>query len=264
MNPTSLPLAWDLVADAYSTHIAPVLERYAAHALEAARLPAASRIIDVATGPGTLALLAARAGHRVVAVDFSPGMIAALQRQITVEPIEARVGDGTALPFADREFDAGFSMFGIMLFDDRARGLAELHRVLRPGGIGVISSWRPMQERPLFAAVFGALREMLPAGDPPAPQGLSSPDDCRREMEEAGFVEVETMPLSDAIEAESFEEMWRWFPPTCAPLALLQQRLGPQWNEIERGLRERALETVGAGPQRMEMPALITLGRRRA
>jgi SAM-dependent methyltransferase len=263
MNPTAMPEAWDLVASAYSTHIRPVLARYAARALQAARLPVGSYVIDIATGPGTLALLAAQAGHQVVALDFSPQMIAALEERVTTESIEARVGDGTALPFPDGRFDAGFSMFGIMLFDDRAKGLVELHRVVRSGGLGVVSSWRPMGERPLFAAIFGALRELMPPGEPPLPQGLSSVEDCRREMQDAGFVDVEVIELSDAFEAQSFEELWRWFPSTCAPLALMQDRMGARFAEIEATLRERALATVGPGPQRVEMPGFITLGHRR-
>ena len=263
MNPTAMPEAWDLVSDAYSEHVRPVLARYAARALQAARLPEGSHIIDVATGPGTLAMLAAQAGHRVVALDFSPKMISALEKRITTESVETRVGDGTALPFEDGLFDAGFSMFGIMLFDDRAKGLTELHRVVRSGGLGVISSWRPIEERPLFAAIFGALRELVPTREPAPSQGLSSVDDCRREMQDAGFGDIEVIEHSDAFEAQSFEELWRWFPSTCAPLALMQERMGARFAEIAATLRERALATVGAGPQRVEMPGFVTLGHRR-
>ncbi len=208
-------------------------------------------------------MLAAQAGHRVVAVDFSPKMIAALERCITTESVEPRIGDGTALPFEDGRFDAGFSMFGIMLFDARSKGLAELHRVVRPRGLGVISSWRPMEEGPLFAAVFGALRELMPARGPAPPQGLASVDDCQREMSDAGFVDVQVIEVVDAFEAPSFEELWRWFPSTCVPLALMRERMGAPFALIDAILRERARSAVGSGPQRVEMPGFIALGHRR-
>ena len=263
MNPLATPLAWDLVSDAYSTHVTPVLQRYAARALQAACLPRRSYIIDVATGPGTLAMLAAREGHRVAALDFSPKMISALEKRITIEAIETIVGDGTALPFGEGTFDAGFSMFGIMLFEDRAKGLSELHRVVQPGGVGVISSWPPAEQRPLFAAIFGALQELMPSKEPPFPPGLSTPEDCRREMQDAGFIDIEVFEFTDAFEAESFADLWRWFPSACAPLALMRERMGAGYDKIDAKLRERALATVGDGPQRVEMPAFITMGRRR-
>ncbi len=263
MNPSTTAEAWDLVSSSYELHVKPVLTRYAARALQASSLPPGSDVIDIATGPGTLAMLAAQAGHRVVAVDFSPRMIAVLEKCLTTESVEPRICDGTALPFEDGRFDAGFSMFGIMLFEARAKGLAELHRVVRPhGGLGVISSWRPMEERPLFAAVFGALRELMPARAPAPSQGLSSVDGCRGEMTEAGFVDVEVIEVVDAFEAPSFEDLWQWFVSTCAPLALMRRRMGAPFALIEAFLRERARSVVGSGPQRVEMPGFVALGRR--
>src|SRR3546814_13647188 len=50
--------------------------------------------------------------------------------------------DGHALDLPDGGFDAAFSMFGIMLFADWHKGLAEMARVVHPGGIGVVGSWK--------------------------------------------------------------------------------------------------------------------------
>ena len=98
---------------------------------------AGQSVLDVACGPGTLAFLAARRGAEVMAVDFCAGMIGELAARLAETPaaIEARVADGMDLPLESGAFDAAFSMFGLMFFPDRARGFAELHRVLRPGGV---------------------------------------------------------------------------------------------------------------------------------
>lgn len=197
MQPSPLTQAgtWDLVADDYAAEIAPVFETYARAALELSGIGADSRVVDVATGPGTLALLAAEGGAQVEALDFSARMIAQLEaraRARRLAALSARVGDGMALPYPDASFDAGFSMFGLMFFPDRARGFAELARVLVPGARAVVSSWLPLDTLPLMKATFSLLTELAIDGSPPppAPPGgmpMTSPDACRSEMEAGPF-----------------------------------------------------------------------------
>ena len=107
-SPISLASTWDLLADDYTREVAPVLTHYAHEALRLAQQvePAAAprKIVDVAAGPGTLALLAAARGFEVSALDFSPSMIVALREAAIaarLADIEADLGDGMALPYAD-------------------------------------------------------------------------------------------------------------------------------------------------------------------
>src|SRR3546814_3820403 len=81
---------------------------------------------------GALALVAARAGASVLATDFSFGMVSAILAH-RLAGLEAEVMDGHALDLPDGGFDAAFSMFGIMLFADWRKGLAEMARVVHPG-----------------------------------------------------------------------------------------------------------------------------------
>jgi demethylmenaquinone methyltransferase/2-methoxy-6-polyprenyl-1,4-benzoquinol methylase len=95
-------------------------------------------VVDVASGTGKLAaLLADRVGPfgRVVAVDLSPAMVER-GREATrdIVQLEFVVADALALPFEDRRFDAATVAFGLRAMSDRARALAELARVVRPGG----------------------------------------------------------------------------------------------------------------------------------
>src|SRR5262245_56004926 len=131
-GPLGTPEPWNLVADAYTEELVPLFERFARDALALAALPPAPRVLDVAAGPGTLALVAAKAGATVTAIDFSPAMIANLRRRAAEAgstAIDARVGDGQALPLEDGGYDGAFSLFGLMFFPDRAAGFRELRRV---------------------------------------------------------------------------------------------------------------------------------------
>ncbi|CAN5450429.1 demethylmenaquinone methyltransferase [soil metagenome] len=93
---------------------------------------AGERILDLAAGTGTSSAALARSGATVVAVDLSPGMIAeGRTRHPRIEFIEA---NGERLPFGDDEFDAVTISFGLRNIEHPKVALAEMYRVLKPGG----------------------------------------------------------------------------------------------------------------------------------
>ncbi len=93
---------------------------------------AGERVLDVAAGTGTSSAAIARSGAKVVAVDFSPGMIAeGRRRHPGIEFVEA---DAMRLPFGDEEFDAVTISFGLRNIADPIVALGEMYRVLKPGG----------------------------------------------------------------------------------------------------------------------------------
>jgi demethylmenaquinone methyltransferase / 2-methoxy-6-polyprenyl-1,4-benzoquinol methylase len=121
--------------------------RWRARAADLARIGPGARVLDVATGTGDLALeLAGRVspGGEVVGADFSEGMLdrARVKAATVIAPEAVRPrfewADALALPYADDRFDAATVGFGVRNFDDLARGLAELVRVVRPGGRVVV------------------------------------------------------------------------------------------------------------------------------
>jgi demethylmenaquinone methyltransferase/2-methoxy-6-polyprenyl-1,4-benzoquinol methylase len=94
------------------------------------------RILDIAAGTGTSSIALTKTGATVVAFDFSPGMVAeGRRRHPDLEFIE---GDAEHLPFADDEFDAVTISFGLRNINDPKAALAEMYRVLKPGGRLVI------------------------------------------------------------------------------------------------------------------------------
>jgi SAM-dependent methyltransferase len=265
-SPLALPLPWNLVAPAYAAEVMPQFEVYANEALRLAAAPPGGRVVDVACGPGTLSLLAARAGLAVDAVDFSPVMIAELEARAAGTGVTPHVADGQALPFADGTFAAGFSMFGLMFFPDRARGFAELRRVLAPGARAVVSSWVPLDMIPVMGAIFPVigreLARLMPGGPPPAPPSLplTMEEDCRREMG-AAFERVEVHRASHEERYPSVAELWAHLSRTMAPLVFLRSKLDEEgWTAVAARGQEAIAAAIGDGPATLAMTALLTVG----
>lgn len=263
-SPLASPEPWSLVADDYTHELLPMFERFSRDALSLAPTPAGARLLDVAAGPGTLTLLAAEAGRSLCAIDFSPEMVKNLKRRLNGAQLGAdvRLGDGQALPWSDAEFDAAFSMFGLMFFPDRARGLRELHRVLKPGGSAVVSSWSPFHG--IFANIMGAMQEVLPEipfGSGKGP--LGDPNELEAELSAAGFADVKVTPFTHSWSAESPAAVWSQSQRTTAPVVLLRRSLGEgKWAEVARGVRERLEAQYGTGPVEVSTTALLGHGKR--
>lgn len=107
-----------------------------------------ARALDICCGTGdlTAALLAERPANAepVTGLDFSPEMLHLAERKYAGANVRWVEGDAMALPFPDNSFDLVTSAFGFRNLKNYAAGLAEIHRVLRPGGsIGILECNQP-------------------------------------------------------------------------------------------------------------------------
>jgi len=118
------------------------------------------RILDVAAGTGTSSAALQRSGATVVAVDFSPGMVAEGRRKHKkIEFIEA---DAEKLPFGDNEFDAVSISFGLRNIADPKAALGEMYRVLKPGGRLVVCEFSKPPVAIFRAGYHAYLKYVMP------------------------------------------------------------------------------------------------------
>lgn len=195
--------------------------RWRARLIEAVRRSGARDVLDLATGSGDVALALARnlpAGAGILGVDFcSPMLDRARRKQAAAGArcagVSFALGDALALDLPDGRFDAVTIAFGLRNLSDRARGLAEMRRVLRPGGrLFVLEFSQPSRWlRPLYAFY---LRVFLPrlagalTGEPKAYVylgdtigGFPNRAALSAEISSAGFSDVSATPLSFGIVA---------------------------------------------------------------
>lgn len=161
--------AFDLPsAGAYDALVASALEGfYARVAGEVAAAHPGGKLLEVGSGPGRLAVRLARAapGTTLTGVDISDAMVERAARRAAgaglSERVRFEVGDVGVLPLADQEFDGAVSTLSLHHWQDPARGLAEIHRVLKPGGEVRIYDlahwlWRPAQGDDRLARIAAA------------------------------------------------------------------------------------------------------------
>jgi ubiquinone/menaquinone biosynthesis C-methylase UbiE len=229
------PQEWSAVAGKYEQVFVKVSRRFAARALRLTGLRAGMRVLDVCSGTGALTLQAAHAGAQVEAIDFSPVMVQrlrALAAEQGLAAVNVQEMDGQALTFPDRSFDAAYSIFGLMFFPHRARGFAELRRVLRPGGRAAVVVWNRPERVGNLRLLGQALREG--AGDFPLPEGpapwqeLEDPQRFRLEMQAAGFRNAVVHTVSETWEAASPEAFWDDMVGMTPALETLYRKIGPQ------------------------------------
>jgi ubiquinone/menaquinone biosynthesis C-methylase UbiE len=129
------------------------------HLTNGARVRKGSHVLDIACGTGVLARHAFAAvgpTGRVVGVDPAPGMLAAARE---VEPtIDWVLCGAEALELEDASFDCVMSQFGMMFFQDRAKAIGEMLRVLKPGGSLAIAVWDSVERNPGYLGSISVLK----------------------------------------------------------------------------------------------------------
>jgi SAM-dependent methyltransferase len=189
------------------------------------------RWLDLATGTGAVAELAARRGARVTGLDLAPALIEtaadrAREQQLEIDYV---VGDCEALEFEDASFDLLSSTCGQMFAPDHAATARELTRVVTPGGRIALANWRP------DAGVHDLFKLMAPFQPSPPPPGAGMPFDWGREehvrdLLDDGF-ELSFEEHVSTVRLESGEAYWQLFATSYGPTRVLAESLDDERRE---------------------------------
>ena len=142
----------------------------AGHLVRYAGVKSGQTVLDVGTGTGVVAITARRLGTKVTGLDLTPALLAQARESAAVADygdIIWQEGDAEALPFLNASFDVVLSQFGHMFAPRPDVAIAEMLRVLKPGGILTFATWPGEQ---LIGRLFS-----LNAKYVPPPQGIASP-----------------------------------------------------------------------------------------
>jgi SAM-dependent methyltransferase len=221
----------DKLAESYYDAFSAVTKSAIEPLLKAAHVGNGTRLLDVATGPGTLAAKAAERGARVIGIDIAPAMI---ELAHTLHPhLDFREGSAEELPLDSSSFDAVISGFGVGHFSRPERVLAEFARVLVPKGRVALSWWDGFGKSRINGIFFEAINELgisapsaLPAG--PAADRFADPNEFAAVLRAAGFEVAGIDYISFSHPLKSVDELW--------DLALV---IGAQTTDVQQRIRAK-------------------------
>jgi SAM-dependent methyltransferase len=195
----------------------------AARLVKFARISAGQNVLDVACGTGVVAVTAARIGARVRGLDLTPELLerASENARIANLEIDFREGDAEALPFDDAAFDVVLSQFGHMFAPRPDVVVAEMLRVLKPGGTIAFATWPPEL---LIGSSFALVGKYMP----PPPPGVSPPPQW-------GDVAIVRERLGSAVKEILFDRGCMLFPALSVQnyRDYLERNAGPMLKLVE-------------------------------
>jgi SAM-dependent methyltransferase len=211
------------------------------------------RVLELACGPGGLGLAAAvrvAPDGEVVLSDVVAEMTAiaaARADALGLTNVSTRELDIEAIEQPDDSYDVVLCREGLMFATDPGRAVAEIRRVLRPGGRVALAVWGPPERNPWLGVVFDAVSAQLerpvPPPGVPGPFSLSDADGLEALLRDAGLADVTVSELPVPLRAGSFEEWWTRTSALAGPLAA-----------ILATLPDRAIEAITTRLQQATTP----------
>ncbi|HWA18593.1 MAG TPA: class I SAM-dependent methyltransferase [Devosia sp.] len=202
---------------------------------------AGESILDVGCGTGSLTFeLAKDSGLREIrAIDFSPVFVKAAKAQNTDSRVSIRQGDAMAIPYGDRSFDRALALLVLHFVPDGAKALAEMRRVVRPGGVVAAAVWDHLGGLPSMRMLVDTAAALFDAGRKLRSrymfQPMMRPGEMKQAFVAAGLNGVTETELAIRMAYRNFEDFW-------APIAAGEGPLG----QFVAKLSETDLERLAA------------------
>ena len=248
--------------------------RSAERMLALAQVGAGDRVLELACGPGGLGLAAAErvgSGGEVVLTDVADEMTAiaaARGAELGLGNVAFRRLELERIEEPDAAYDVVLCREGLMFALEPGRAVAEIRRVLRPGGRAAVAVWAARGRNPWLGVVMDAVSAQTGAPVPPpgipGPFALGDADELQRLLEDAGLADARVEELSMPLRTASFDEWWGRTSALAGPLsAILATMPAAAMEALRERAREaaRPYETASGG---LDFPGvtLIAAGRR--
>lgn len=220
---------WDRIAPTYGQAGPPIFSISAQRLLELLSLEPGDRLLDVGCGTGAVAIPAAKQvgpSGQVTATDYSPGMVAEVEREAKkrrLSNITCACMEAQNLEFPDNTFDALTCGLALFFFPDMKRALAEMRRVLVPGGKLGLSLWGKGAIVPPWPILGEMIKEY--GLRPVVPNPIAwKPPDIEPLLTSAGFSPIEVVEERYDLPFREASEVWE-FTLSLGPIEVMLEQL---------------------------------------
>ena len=250
-------MTFDVAAAAYDAFMGRYSARLVGQMADLARVTAGQRAIYVGCGPGALtAELVDRLGAgNVAAVDPSEPFVDEARRRLP--GVDVRLAPAEELPFESATFDVALAQLVVHFMADPVRGIAEMGRVTRPGGVVVACVWDFAGGRSPLSPFWSAVEAMDPANTGESRYAGAGQGQLVELFRAAGLRDVDEHVLAADLTHATFEDWWDPFTEGVGPAGAHAKALAP---EARAELRERIRGTLPEPPFTIEARAWAARG----
>jgi ubiquinone/menaquinone biosynthesis C-methylase UbiE len=201
-------------AEAYDSYMGRWSRKLAQRFMDFGGVADGERVLEIGCGTGSLTFaLPGRANIKAIeAIDYEPKFVEAARERNTDPRINIQQGDACSLQFADGEFDRALSMLVLHFVPDSDRAVAEMRRVVRPGGVAAATVWDNYGGQPGIRMFWDTLAAIEPQANARRSAFLIRPTNQANELagafSKAGFANVTETELSVRMEFANFEDYW--------------------------------------------------------
>jgi SAM-dependent methyltransferase len=224
-------------------------------------------VLDVGCGTGSLTSVLARNPNirAVHGIDFSAAYIEYAKREHDGSRIQFQVGDASALPFGDDEFDHTLSMLVLQFIPQPEKAVSEMRRVTRSGGTVAAATWDSRGGFVWFRMFWDTAAMLDPAaGERRAKtcaRPMARPGDLERAWKAAGLTDVVQDMLTIRMDFESFEDFWTPLEGKDGPYAEYVRTLKPEGKAVLRDkVRLAYVDGEADGPRSYAATAWVVKG----
>ena len=251
---------WQKSADQYHTSFGSLTNQTIQPLLNAVKAKPGSKILDVATGPGYVAVEANKRQCDIIGLDFSEAMLAKARE---VNPTITFVqGSAEELPFNEGEFDAIVMNFGILHLAEPEKAIAEAFRVIRPGGTYGFTIWKNLEKSVGIKLVHEAIQAhgdfsvSLPEGPPFF--YYSEPKNCIEALTKAGFVNAKAEEFQLSWQLTDADELFDAFAKGTGRTGGFLRRQTPEClDQIRQAVHQSAVNYIEGDRLVLPMAALV-------
>ena len=255
------------IPEIYDAHLGPMLFEFSAKDLANRvkdKISAENKVLEVACGTGISTHYLREAlpqNIHITATDLNPAMLDfAKNKHSNLPGVSFEIADALSLSFDDKVFDAVICQFGIMFFPDKSKGITEMVRTLKPGGVLAFNVWDSMEQNKSVALVHGTITSFFEINPPQfwtTPVGFCDVDYIKSLMTKAGLTNIESHIVSETVKGLDAKHIAKGFVEGNPGVIEINERATVEVSLVTKATADALEKYYGPSPLEIEFQEIV-------